>query len=98
MGNGLLVRAVTDTNLLGEHFEGDSWNAWKVLLKSVDGGELSQSEKLLYKQFTNRNSIPTDLRELVLICGRRSGKTRLAGVDSNVSGRSGRIQKLSAET
>ncbi len=59
-------------------FTGESWRAWRTLWKCVDAQPLDENELALFQECTGRTKPPTaPVRELWLICGRRSGKTRL---------------------
>ncbi len=58
---------------------GDSFAAWRVHWKAVDGLPLTEAEGLVFLRHTGRQQPPTaPVRELWDVSGRRSGKTRSA--------------------
>lgn len=59
---------------------GESWNAWRIIGKTLDGLPLSAEELLIYTQLTGRRTVPTDLRECWALAGRGSGKTSFMGL------------------
>lgn len=60
---------------------GDTWRAWRVVAKLLDGLPLAAEEQEIYEACTGRTLPPSDPpAEIYLICGRRSGKSRFAGV------------------
>jgi hypothetical protein len=73
--------ALTDPALLGQAIAGESWQAWRVLLIASMGEELNDQERLIFHTLTGREREPLELvEEIYGIAGRRSGKTRAAGV------------------
>jgi hypothetical protein len=54
---------------------GPSWESWRVVGKVLDGLPLSAEEMLTYTALTGRTTVPSDLRELLALAGRGSGKT-----------------------
>jgi hypothetical protein len=59
---------------------GDSWAAWRVVAKVIEGVKLDPAETELYVRCTGRASPPTaPPTEVWVIAGRRSGKSRFAG-------------------
>lgn len=56
---------------------GPSWEAWRVIGKTVDGLPLTPDEMVVYTALTGRTTVPTDLRECWSICGRGAGKTSI---------------------
>lgn len=76
-----IIEALTDDDALGPWFEGDSWNAWRVVLKAAFGHALDESELAIFHQIAGDRSPPAKrVRELWIVVGRRGGK------DSIVSG------------
>lgn len=76
-----ILQAMTDDDALGRWFAGDSWRAWRVVLKAAFGLPLDEDELALFKEIAGDRSPPaTRVRELWIIVGRRGGK------DSIVSG------------
>jgi hypothetical protein len=63
--------------LLGSTLAGDSWAAWRVLLIASMGEELSEDERAIFKQLTQRDREPGQrVEELCAVIGRRGGKSR----------------------
>ena len=61
---------------------GESWRAWRVVAKCLDGAgaTFTADEQRLYEECTGRTRPPSEPpAEFYGICGRRSGKTRVAG-------------------
>jgi hypothetical protein len=71
-----LRRALSDPKLLGHVLRGPSWFGWHVLLLAASGERLTNKERVEFKRLTGRNREPGRMcRELILIFGRRGGKT-----------------------
>lgn len=72
--------ALNDDRLLGTLLAGKSWDSWKAILIAAMGEELTDEEMALYEARTARSEAPKGMvEELVLIAGRRSGKTTAVG-------------------
>ena len=50
-----LRRRSQDPHLLGNAMPGDSWRSWRVLLIASMGEELSEDERIIFKQLTGRD-------------------------------------------
>jgi hypothetical protein len=74
-----IVRSVSDPNLFANHFTPQSsWQAWLTVLRSLFGLPLSAEELPLFEKATGRTQAFTaPLTEAWLLCGRRSGKSRM---------------------
>jgi hypothetical protein len=73
--------ALSDTALLGSVLAGDSWLAWRTLLIAAMGEALTDDERPIFKQFTNRETEPRQrVEEFVAVKGRRGGGSRAASV------------------
>ena len=71
-----LREALAEPALLGHVMQGSSWYGWRVLLIAAAGEELTDDERQEFKRLTGREREPGRLcRELVVIAGRRGGKT-----------------------
>lgn len=80
-GEVSIIDAMTDQDALGEWFQGDSWSAWRVVLKAAFALPMTDDDLALFHQIAGDRSPPTQrVRELWIIVGRRGGK------DSIVSG------------
>lgn len=76
-----LREALSDDRLLGQAIPGESWAIWRALLLASMGETLTQEERELFTLVTGRSQEPEErVDEFWGICGRRSGKTRAAGV------------------
>jgi hypothetical protein len=72
--------ALTDARLLGAAL-GDlsSWSTWLIVLKAAFGLQLSDSELATFHKVAGDRAPPSRrVRELWCVCGRRSGKSRMA--------------------
>ncbi len=81
MTNPTIMQAMTDEDALGPWFDGDSWKAWRVVLKAAFGLPLAGDELSIFHEIAGDRSPPASrVRELWIVVGRRGGK------DSIVSG------------
>ena len=68
--------ALAEPELFGRILAGSSWYGWRVLLIAAAGEELTDDERQEFKRLTGREREPGCLcRELVVIAGRRGGKS-----------------------
>jgi hypothetical protein len=76
-----LRRALSNPKLLGTMLQGDSWQAWRVLLIAAMGERLTPAERVIFKQLTSREREPGErVNELAVVAGRRGGKSRALAV------------------
>ena len=69
---------MVDPGLMGPWFSGPSWDNWRVWVKAVYGLPLTVEEAVVYRQFTGRQTAPSELvRQRLGIMGRRAGKSRV---------------------
>ncbi|MGY3445632.1 hypothetical protein [Bradyrhizobium sp. USDA 4473] len=69
--------ALESPDLLGNVLAGPSWAAWRAVLIASMGEALTEDERKLFQQVTQRNSEPLErVEELWAVVGRRGGKTR----------------------
>jgi hypothetical protein len=60
---------------------GDTWATWKIFLKALFALPLNDEELAAYRKHTGRASVPIEpFSKAWLICGRRSGKSRIAAL------------------
>ncbi|MCE0757925.1 hypothetical protein LWH94_01780 [Marinobacter sp. G11] len=72
---------MTDPQLFGEQFGGESFKAWRALLAGFYGLPLDDEERQILKQLTGRLSAPVvAFDELWLVVGRRGGKSQAAAL------------------
>jgi hypothetical protein len=72
---------LSDRRLLGAGLDGNltSWSTWLVVLKAAFGLPLGETElATFHKVAGDRTSPSRRVRELWCVCGRRSGKSRMA--------------------
>jgi len=74
-----ILGSIEDPELFGEHFlPHDTWGPWKVVLKCLFGIPLEAGEMELFQASTGRTTpFQSALREAWIMCGRRSGKSRI---------------------
>ena len=75
-----IIEAMEDENLFSRWFQGESWSAWKVVLKATFGIPLTGREPKLFCIHTKRQSVPNTAEELWLIVGRRGGKSLISAL------------------
>ena len=70
---------LTDPNLFGRWFHGESWGAWKAFLASLFALPMSEDQLAVYRAATGRQAAPAaPAREAWVVVGRRGGKSRMA--------------------
>jgi len=73
-----IIEAMDDPELFGAHFEGDTWDTWRVFLKAVFALPMTADEQITFHRLTGRTARPgVPFREAAMICGRRGGKSRI---------------------
>ena len=75
-----ILDLMTDENLLGSFFTGPSWSVWRVFFAAMFALPMTKAEREVYRQFTQReyrNDVAAQVNYAVLVCGRRSGKSRI---------------------
>lgn len=73
--------AMTDPQLFGDQFGGESWTAWRALLAGFYGLALDDAEAEHWRQLTAREKSPQAAHdELWLAVGRRGGKSQIAAL------------------
>ena len=74
-------KALADKKLLGNVFAGSSWRLWRTLLIAAMGEALNDEERETFTRITGREREPLmRVEELVVIAGRRGGKSRSMAV------------------
>ena len=74
---------MTDTEMVGDEFRGDSWRAWRVVARLLDGDAalLKGDDLALACELTGLAVLPGDApSEFYGIAGRRSGKSRFSSI------------------
>ena len=76
-----LRKALSDPKLLGNTLMGPSWAAWKTLLIASMGEKLTDDERKIFRQLTQREHEPGKrIEEMAAVVGRRGGKSRAISV------------------
>ncbi len=76
-----ILDAMSDPQLFGPWFQGESWQAWRVFLGALFGLSLSAEELALYQCHTGRQMPPTaPAKEAWLLVGRRGGKSLISAL------------------
>jgi hypothetical protein len=77
-------RALLDKNLLGAALgNGETWRVWCVCLKAAFALPLTDAEREIFIAIAGDRGLPKHrIKELWAVCGRRSGKTRIAAAIS----------------
>jgi hypothetical protein len=71
--------AIADPALLAPAFSGTSWDTWRAVLKAAYAEPLTDGELTLFKSVAGHRAPPTrQVKELVVIVGRRGGKDSIA--------------------
>ena len=74
-------RVSSHPHLFAGHFDGASWQAWRVILKAMFGLPLAEDDAAFFRRVTQREGVPTrPARELWAIVGLRGGKSRVAAL------------------
>lgn len=77
-----ILDVMDETALLGEHFAGSTFAAWRVFLAALFALPApDDAQRGVYHQCTGRETWPSArFREAVLVCGRRGGKTLICAL------------------
>ncbi|MEW6438812.1 MAG: hypothetical protein AB1508_16765 [Pseudomonadota bacterium] len=75
-----IVAAMDDPALFGPWFQGESWNAWRAILKGAFALPMSGEERAFFRTVAERDPPAKRVRELWIVAGRRAGKDSLASV------------------
>lgn len=76
-----IQRLMTDPDLFGDQFAGETWEAWRALLGGFYGLELTDAQLETFKALTSLSEAPESARdELWLAIGRRGGKSQIAAL------------------
>ncbi len=75
-------RALSDPDYFGSDamLGGSSWAGWRVLLLAIVGEALSEDERVIFRELTERDHEPAEpVKEFTGVIGRRGGKSRAMG-------------------
>src|SRR6516164_8039303 len=72
-----IIEAMADPAVFALHFrQGQQhWIAWRTFLSALFGLPMDRSMHRIYRQCTGRITVPRNVNEAWLVCGRRSGKS-----------------------
>jgi hypothetical protein len=74
-----LLDALDDQALFGSVFPSPSWDSWRVFCRALYGLPVAEDQRTLFTRCTGRSVAPTaPASEAWVVCGRRSGKSRIA--------------------
>src|SRR5262245_56683441 len=76
-----ITRALADHRLLGAGIGGDlgRWGTWLTMLKATFGLDLDDAESATFRKIAGGREPPgRRIKELWIVAGRRSGKSRMA--------------------
>src|SRR5262245_48970137 len=78
----MITTALRDPQLFGSQLADASWSAWKkAALPALFGLHLDDDALEIFRRRTGRTLAPTaSFREAYFVCGRRSGKSRIAAL------------------
>jgi hypothetical protein len=76
-----IIKAMENPELFGNYFDKKGWVAWKAILKAVYRIQMAEGEKEIFRRLSGGRNLPEHhIQNLVLICGRRSGKSTIASM------------------
>lgn len=75
-----IISAMADPLLFEPWFRGETWNAWRVVLKAIFALEMTAEEKAFFRSIAEREPPSEPCREIWIIAGRRAGKDSIASV------------------
>jgi hypothetical protein len=70
--------AISDPNLLGGAFSGESWATWRAALRAAEGLPLDRQQRKAFRAVAGRDPPRRRVRELWVVAGRRAGKDSIA--------------------
>jgi len=80
-------QVMTDPDLFGQQFGGDSWASWRALLAAFYALALDEAEADTFQKLTGRTEAPQEPHdELWLAIGRRGGKSQMAALTAVYEG------------
>src|SRR5713101_327465 len=82
-----IIKTINDPDLFRSYLSGsedgslDSWKNWMAFLKVLYGLRLTKAEQTIANRCTGRTKFsPDGYQECLLLCGRRSGKSKIIGL------------------
>jgi len=80
MGTMSIIDVMDDPALLAPWFSGDSWSAWRAILKAAFALPMTDAEVEQFRAVAERDPPKRRVRELWVIAGRRAGKDSIASL------------------
>jgi hypothetical protein len=72
---------MTDEECFGRWFQGESWDAWRAILKAAFALPMAPQELFMFGELSGGRAPPTKrVRELWVAAGRRAGKDSIASL------------------
>ena len=75
-----IIETMSDPELFGPWFEGDSWDGWRAVLKATYALPMTGDEVDFFRSVAERDPPKKPVKELWVIAGRRGGKDSIASV------------------
>jgi len=76
-----IVTAMTSPRLFGPLYPGETWAAWRAILKSAFALPMTDDDRRLFDAVSGGRAPPTQrVRELVVCAGRRAGKDAVTAI------------------
>jgi hypothetical protein len=75
-----IIDTINDAKLFGPWFSGESWNAWRAILKAIYALPLNVEERAHFQAVAEREPPTEQAREVWIVAGRRAGKDSVASV------------------
>jgi hypothetical protein len=75
-----ILEAMNHPGLFGPWFQGDSWSAWRSVLKATSALPMTESERAFFRDVAEREPPTEPVKEAFYIMGRRSGKDSVASL------------------
>jgi hypothetical protein len=75
-----IIRNLDDPALFQPWFSGDSWNAWRSVLKGAFALPMTPEELVTFKLLADRDPPERPVRELWVVAGRRCGKDSIGSL------------------
>jgi hypothetical protein len=72
------AQAFEDPTLFEPFFRGPSWNGWRAVNRAAYGMPLDDEQLAFFRKVAQRDPPKKQVREVVYVCGRRSGKDSVA--------------------
>ncbi|GAB9089157.1 hypothetical protein [Bradyrhizobium diazoefficiens] len=75
-----IIDAISDQNLYAPWFPGESWGAWRTVLKAIFAIPMTDAEKAFFRTIAERDPPAEPVKEVWIVAGRRAGKDSVASV------------------